>query len=158
MLQDFFLHFPKIVEWSMINFQSILWRAHCLWRWWGKRIKFMLILVLMLMLNDKIPICWYFAQANGGIEQAVLDAYCWMYSTWNIPQVQTPHTSGCPPPLREAILCQIRCGFFDINVKKCVNVCRDKIWHKLRCHSIRHQTPKKSTTRLDFLDKFCFSK
>ena len=28
----------------------------------------------------------------------------------------------------------------------------------LRCHSIRHQTPKKSTTRLDFLDKFCFSK
>ena len=30
--------------------------------------------------------------------------------------------------------------------------------HMLRCHSIRHQTPKKSTTRLDFLDKFCFSK
>ena len=28
----------------------------------------------------------------------------------------------------------------------------------LRCHSIRHQTPKKSTSRLDFLDEFCFSK
>lgn len=25
-------------------------------------------------------------QANGGIERAVLDAYCWMYSSWNIPQ------------------------------------------------------------------------
>ena len=34
--------------------------------------------------------------------------------------------------LREAILCQIGCffyTFFDMNVKKCVNVCRDKIWH-----------------------------
>ena len=25
-------------------------------------------------------------KANGGIERAVLDAYCWMYSSWNIPQ------------------------------------------------------------------------
>ena len=37
--------------------------------------------------------------------------------------------------LREAILCQIGCfftqsccGYFDMNVKKCVNVCLDKIW------------------------------
>ena len=27
-----------------------------------------------------------FSKANGGIERAVLDAYCWMYSSWNIPQ------------------------------------------------------------------------
>ena len=31
-----------------------------------------------------------------------------------------------PPPPRFTQSC---CGFFDINVKKCVNVCRDKIWH-----------------------------
>ena len=56
----------------------------------------------------------------------------------------------CERPLREAIFYQIGCffthcvngpwppppffirsccGFFDINVKKCVNVCRDKIWY-----------------------------
>ena len=33
------------------------------------------------------------SQANGGIEQAVLDAYCWMYSTWNIPQVSIKFTN-----------------------------------------------------------------
>ena len=33
------------------------------------------------------------SQANGGIEQAVLDAYCWMYSTWNIPQVSMKFTN-----------------------------------------------------------------
>ena len=33
-----------------------------------------------------------------------------------------------PPPLGFTRSC---CGFFDINVKKCVNVCRDKIWHNI---------------------------
>lgn len=37
----------------------------CRWSWWQ---------------------CWVCLQANGGIERAVLDAYCWMYSSWNIPQ------------------------------------------------------------------------
>ena len=31
-----------------------------------------------------------------------------------------------PPPLGFTQSC---CRFFDMNVKKCVNVCRDKIWH-----------------------------
>ena len=32
------------------------------------------------------PIACDAGEANGGIERAVLDAYCWMYSSWNIPQ------------------------------------------------------------------------
>ena len=32
------------------------------------------------------PLICAVVQANGGIERAVLDAYCWMYSSWNIPQ------------------------------------------------------------------------
>ena len=33
-------------------------------------------------------------QARGGIEQDVLEAYCWMYSTWNIPKEYKGACSG----------------------------------------------------------------
>ena len=35
-----------------------------------------------------------FLQARGGIEQDVLEAYCWMYSTWNIPKEYKGACSG----------------------------------------------------------------
>ena len=33
-------------------------------------------------------------KARGGIEQDVLEAYCWMYSTWNIPKEYKGACSG----------------------------------------------------------------
>ena len=36
----------------------------------------------------------FFPQARGGIEQDVLEAYCWMYSTWNIPKEYKGACSG----------------------------------------------------------------
>ena len=33
-------------------------------------------------------------QARGGIEQDVLESYCWMYSTWNIPKEYKGACSG----------------------------------------------------------------
>ena len=33
-------------------------------------------------------------QARGGVEQDVLEAYCWMYSTWNIPKEYKGACSG----------------------------------------------------------------
>ena len=35
-----------------------------------------------------------FSQARGGIEQDVLESYCWMYSTWNIPKEYKGACSG----------------------------------------------------------------
>ena len=35
-----------------------------------------------------------FSQARGGVEQDVLEAYCWMYSTWNIPKEYKGACSG----------------------------------------------------------------
>ena len=34
------------------------------------------------------------SQARGGVEQDVLEAYCWMYSTWNIPKEYKGACSG----------------------------------------------------------------
>ena len=34
------------------------------------------------------------SQARGGIEQDVLESYCWMYSTWNIPKEYKGACSG----------------------------------------------------------------
>ena len=28
----------------------------------------------------------FIGQANAAVEQDVLDSYCWMYSTWNVPR------------------------------------------------------------------------
>ena len=58
-------------------FQSIFWWANCLWCWRGKGAP------PVSEFDDINLVCF---QANGGIERAVLDAYCWMYSSWNIPQ------------------------------------------------------------------------
>ena len=35
-----------------------------------------------------------YLQARGGIEQDVLESYCWMYSTWNIPKEYKGACSG----------------------------------------------------------------
>ena len=29
---------------------------------------------------------YFIGQANAAVEQDVLDSYCWMYSTWNVPR------------------------------------------------------------------------
>lgn len=48
--------------------------------------------------NYFIVFFWFFTicalQARGGIEQDVLEAYCWMYSTWNIPKEYKGACSG----------------------------------------------------------------
>lgn len=40
------------------------------------------------------PIYCDASAARGGIEQDVLEAYCWMYSTWNIPKEYKGACSG----------------------------------------------------------------
>jgi len=44
------------------------------------------------------PIACDAGEANGGIERAVLDAYCWMYSSWNIPQEYKGACTGGDQP------------------------------------------------------------
>ena len=39
--------------------------------------------------NINFALYWFVLclKANGGVEKEVLESYCWMYSTWNIPRV-----------------------------------------------------------------------
>ena len=39
--------------------------------------------------NIHFSLYWFVLclKANGGVEKEVLESYCWMYSTWNIPRV-----------------------------------------------------------------------
>ena len=45
----------------------------------------------MWQIFGNIHFSWYWfvscLKANGGVEKEVLESYCWMYSTWNIPRV-----------------------------------------------------------------------
>ena len=43
---------------------------------------------------DSVDFELFVLQARGGIEQDVLEAYCWMYSTWNIPKEYKGACSG----------------------------------------------------------------
>ena len=73
-------------------FQSIFWWANCLWCWRGKGAP------PVSEFDDINLVCF---QANGGIERAVLDAYCWMYSSWNIPQEYKGACTGGDQVMRE---------------------------------------------------------
>ena len=52
----------------------------------------------------------------------------WPSSTYQIGCFFTHCVNGPWPPLPLGFT-RSCCGFFDINFKKCVNVCRDKIWY-----------------------------
>ena len=76
--------------------QSVLRGTHSMRCWGGEESQPMILLCFILntiliitLLQFTIrtwPLICAAVQANGGIERAVLDAYCWMYSSWNIPQ------------------------------------------------------------------------
>ena len=53
-----------------------------------------LLLSLVLDLKLNIYNSYYLLQARGGIEQDVLESYCWMYSKWNIPKEYKGACSG----------------------------------------------------------------
>lgn len=52
------------------------------------------ILIILLRMNLLRIVMVILLQARGGIEQDVLEAYCWMYSTWNIPKEYKGACSG----------------------------------------------------------------
>ena len=58
--------------------------------------KTMMLIVLESQTNpvDITRLPKSFSQARGGIEQDVLESYCWMYSTWNIPKEYKGACSG----------------------------------------------------------------
>ena len=76
--------------------QSVLRGTHSMRCWGGEESQPMILLcsnlntiLIIPLLQFTIrtwPLICAAVQANGGIERAVLDAYCWMYSSWNIPQ------------------------------------------------------------------------
>jgi len=69
---------------------------------WGFKLFYKCSTVLLVLSSALVTARQFFGQpiqcdagaANGGVEKEVLESYCWMYSTWNIPREYKGSCSG----------------------------------------------------------------